>query len=51
MAEALAYKFVPVTAFLGIGCYTSDVRDSVAQQRSDLGVSVNVVVRPDWYFS
>jgi hypothetical protein len=50
-AEALAYQFVPVSAFLGIGCYTSHVRDSVDQLCSKLGVSVKVLHRPEWYFS
>jgi len=50
-AEALAHRVVPVSAFLGIGCYTVQVRDSIARQCADLGVSVKVYLRPQWYFS
>ncbi len=50
-AEALAYEFVPVGAILGIGCYTSQVRDGIESTCSELGVNVRVVHRTEWYFS
>ena len=49
-AEALAHNFVPVEAILGIGCYTSTIRDGIESTCSDLGVDVKVVCRTEWYF-
>jgi len=50
-AEALAYRFVPVAAILGVCCYTHDIRDEIKNTWSELGSNVSVHVRPDWYFS
>lgn len=50
-AEALAYRFAPVAALVGIGCYTSAVKDDLKNICSGLGVDVNVIHRPAWYFS
>jgi hypothetical protein len=49
-AEALAYRFVPVGALLGIGCYTSAIKDDLEGTCSDLGVKVKIVQRTEWYF-
>lgn len=48
-AEALAHRFVPVSALLGIGCYTSAVKADLEATCSGLGVKVNVVLRTEWY--
>jgi len=49
-AEALAHRHVPVTAILGIGCYTSAIKDQLETTCVDLGVNVKVVHRTEWYF-
>jgi hypothetical protein len=48
-AEALAYHYVPVSALLGIGCYTPAIKDDLEATCSDVGVKINVVVRTEWY--
>lgn len=49
-AEALAYRFVPVDAVLGIGCYTSEIKSNLETTCSELGVNVKIVHRSEWYF-
>lgn len=49
-AEALAYQHVPVAALLGIGCYTSTIKDDLEGTCSAQGVKVKIVHRPEWYF-
>lgn len=49
-AEALAYQCVPMEALIGVACYTEVVRQEVEVATSSAGVSVRVVIRPDWYF-
>ena len=50
-AEALAHHFVPVGALLGIGCYTSAIKDELETVCSGLGVDVKILLRTEWYFS
>jgi hypothetical protein len=50
-AEALAHRHVPVSALLGIGCYTSGIKDELEATCSDLAVDVKIVHRAEWYFS
>jgi hypothetical protein len=50
-AEALAYRFVPVAALLGIGCYTAAIRMELENTCRELGVKVKFVHRTEWYFS
>lgn len=50
-AEALAYRFVPVEAIVGVGCYTLAVKDELEAGCLDLGVNVKIVHRTEWYFS
>ncbi len=50
-AEALAHRHVPVSALLGIGCYTQDIKDDIEATCADLGVTVRIVRRTEWYFS
>jgi len=49
-AEALAYQHVPVDALIGVGCYTSAIKDEIETICSDLQVDLKVVVRNGWYF-
>lgn len=50
-AEALVYRHVPVAAIVGVGCYTSEIKNELETTCSNLGVSVRVVHREEWYFS
>jgi hypothetical protein len=50
-AEALAYRFVPVDALLGIGCYTAAIKTELETACRELGVQVRFVHRTEWYFS
>ncbi|HKO56749.1 MAG TPA: DUF4433 domain-containing protein [Thermoanaerobaculia bacterium] len=49
-AEALAHHHVPVTALAGVGCYTASVRDEIKSICSRLTVTLDIVVRSEWYF-
>ena len=49
-AEALIWKHLPVEAMLGICCYTETLRNSLKQQVDELGRSVNIVKKSEWYF-
>ena len=49
-AEALAHRYVPVAALLGLACYTEWVRQEVAAEISRRGGGLKAVTRPDWYF-
>jgi hypothetical protein len=50
-AEALAYRFVPVDALLGIGCYSASIKTDLEAVCSACGVDVKIVHRSGWYFS
>jgi ssDNA thymidine ADP-ribosyltransferase, DarT len=49
-AEALAFRSVPPSTLLGIGCYTSAIRDAIEAESRSCGLQVPIVVRADWYF-
>jgi hypothetical protein len=49
-AEALAYRYVPAAAILGIGCYTDDVTKGIRKESAAAGGAAVVVCRPEWYF-
>jgi hypothetical protein len=49
-AEALAHRSVPVSALLGIGCYTSDIKTELEAICSHLRLTTKIVVRAEWYF-
>lgn len=49
-AEALIQRHVPVSALLGLVCHDSQREAQVRGQMSQQGVSLQVVVKPDWYF-
>jgi hypothetical protein len=50
-AEALAHRFVPVGALLGIGCYTAAIKTELEATCRELGVKVKLVHRAEWFFS
>ena len=50
-AEALIWKHLPVSAILGIVCNTEAVRESMKDRAAQLGLTLNIVKRFDWYFS
>ncbi len=49
-AEALAHRFVPVGGFMGLACYTKDVKLELDADLNELGVELTTLVRPGWYF-
>ena len=49
-AEALIWKHLPASALLGICCYTEAVRESFKERAVQLGLSLNMVKIPGWYF-
>ncbi len=49
-AEALAHRQVPVTALLGLACYTKAVQDEIQAVVVAAGVELPAINRPDWYF-
>lgn len=49
-AEALIFKHMPVTALVGIICYTDEVKLGIEKQVKDRGLKLIIDVRPDWYF-
>ncbi len=49
-AEALAHWHVPVNALLGIGCVSDVVGSATESQVRAAGLTLKVVVRPEWYF-
>lgn len=48
-AEALVWKQLPITALLGIGCYTIAVEQWLKEQIAVRGLKLNTLVRPNWY--
>lgn len=49
-AEALAHRYVPVSAIQGVCCYTSAVKSELLRACSDLAGEIKVFVRAEWYF-
>lgn len=49
-AETLAHHHVPVSAILGIGCYTAAIATEIEAQCLTAGAAVHAVHRPEWYF-
>ena len=43
-------KASPTSAILGIACYTEAVRDSLRERAVELGLSLEIVKIPSWYF-
>ncbi|MFN6981435.1 MAG: DUF4433 domain-containing protein [Brevundimonas sp.] len=49
-AEALAFQHVPVSALLGIACYSDSIKTKVEQCATSLGATIKVIAQPGWYF-
>ncbi len=49
-AEALAYRHVPPSALLGIGCVADPVKRDIEACVRAADLATRVVVRPGWYF-
>lgn len=49
-AEALAYQQIPVSALVGLACYTETVQHEMEADIARAGVELRAVTRPNWYF-
>jgi ssDNA thymidine ADP-ribosyltransferase, DarT len=49
-AEALVHQHMPVSALLGIVCYTPALKQNIEQQVAARGLKLAVHARPGWYF-
>ena len=49
-AEALVFEHLPVSALLGMACYTEEARAEIDRLTNDVGLKVQAVVRSGWYF-
>ncbi len=50
-AEALVYQHCPISALLGMICYTDDMKYQLEQLVEEHDAALKVVSRPQWYFS
>ena len=49
-AEALVWKYVPLRAIMGIGCYTSAVKGWVEDQLEQRELELRTTIQANWYF-
>lgn len=49
-AEALVYKHMPVSALIGVICYTDKVKQTVQSQIAATGLQLPVHIMQGWYF-
>lgn len=49
-AEALVHGHVPLEAFLGLVCYSDEMKDVLDQMVGDRGLNLQVFKRTRWYF-
>jgi len=49
-AEALVHQHMPVSALLGVVCYTPALKQHIEQQVAARGLKLAVYARPGWYF-
>lgn len=49
-AEALVHRYIPVTAFIGVVCYTDKIRELLQDLANRTEVNLKVVKEPRWYF-
>ncbi|MGQ3051871.1 MAG: type II toxin-antitoxin system toxin DNA ADP-ribosyl transferase DarT [Roseateles sp.] len=49
-AEALVHQHMPVSALLGLVCYTPALKQNIEQQVAARGLKLAVHARPGWYF-
>jgi hypothetical protein len=49
-AEALIHRHLPVELLAGIVCYGENEKRTIARQQEELGMQLNIVAQPSWYF-
>jgi len=49
-AEALVHLHMPVSALLGVVCYTPALRQNIEQHAAARQLKLAVHARPGWYF-
>ncbi|HLY56245.1 MAG TPA: DUF4433 domain-containing protein [Stellaceae bacterium] len=49
-AEALIHSRLPISALLGIVCYTDEVKNGIEAETTSRGLSLPIYVRRGWYF-
>jgi hypothetical protein len=49
-AEALVWKHLPVEGILGICCFTEAVRDGLKAHANNVGSSMSILKKAEWYF-
>lgn len=49
-AEALVWKHLPAEGILGICCFTEGVRDDLKARADNLGSSMSILKKAEWYF-
>lgn len=49
-AEALVWKHLPVEGILGVCRFTDDVRRGCSDQATGLGLSLQTLAKPEWYY-
>lgn len=49
-AEALIYQHCPISALIGIVCYSDAIKNHIDQQLQSAGLNIEVIARRGWYF-
>jgi len=49
-AETLVHRHLPIDSLLAIACYNSTERDRIDGLVKEVGLGLNAVSRPGWYF-
>ena len=49
VAEALAFRYVPITALRGVGCYGDDEQRALEGMRGRAAAALDVWRRPEWF--
>jgi hypothetical protein len=49
-AEALVHNHIPVEAFIGMVCYTDEIKESISQIVNNNGLNLQVIKQTGWYF-
>jgi hypothetical protein len=49
-AEALAYRYLPIEALLGIACFNREVEATLKSEIDSRDLKLQVILKPSWYF-
>lgn len=49
-AEALIHQHMPIEALMGVVCYTEQVKQQLQEQADQVGVTLSIHCKPNWYF-